>query len=479
VLRAGRQPSGGCDADCKSKVQKPKSEIPAQAGAGPALALRSDGANRITNLGYVYDAAGNLLMDNVNCYSYDAENRLAAVAPETSPGSDVCGAVTMSYLYDPAGHRVAKLQNGAIVKEFYYDTAGQEIAETNGSGALQRAEIFAGGRHLATWTNNATYFNYADWLGTERVRTNSSGTVCQTITSLPFGDGEATSGNCSPTPNFFTGKERDSESNLDYFGARYFSSNLARFVTPDWAAKPTTVPYAEFGDPQSLNLYQYMRDNPLGGVDADGHCWPPSACAEALMAAVNHAQSWVQNEATASGHSSLAAAATFESGVARDMINGVASLGTVGRASGALIDSGTTTQKIVAASEDLGKAGGIALIGAGIAGGLTSSTSATTTVTHFTDDATAQAITDSGGVLYRGTYVTTPGEVPAGATSTQVERLLEIGPGKGQNSITFDTPNSNLMSPENGPTTSGGARQFRLKGPTRIDPWKFKKTDGQ
>jgi len=66
---------------------------------------------------------------------------------------------------------------------------------------------------------------------------------------------------------------------------------------------------------------------------------------------------------------------------------------------------------------------------------------------------------------------------PVGASGSEVEGLLEIGPGKGANSVTFDTPNSNLGVPENGPTTSGGAQQFQLKEPTRIDPTKFKKTN--
>jgi hypothetical protein len=73
--------------------------------------------------------------------------------------------------------------------------------------------------------------------------------------------------------------------------------------------------------------------------------------------------------------------------------------------------------------------------------------------------------------------VTTPGEIPADATSGQVESLLEIGPGKGANSVTFQTPTSNLTTPENGATTSGGAAQYQLKDPTPIDPTKFKKTD--
>ena len=55
------------------------------------------------------------------------------------------------------------------------------------------------------------------------------------------------------------------------FGARYYGSSLGRFMTPDWAAKPTTVPYANFGNPQSLNLYSYLENNPTTTVDPDGH----------------------------------------------------------------------------------------------------------------------------------------------------------------------------------------------------------------
>jgi hypothetical protein len=47
-------------------------------------------------------------------------------------------------------------------------------------------------------------------------------------------------------------------------------------MSPDWAAKEEPVPYATFDDPQSLNLYSYVRNNPLTRVDADGHC--PDAC---------------------------------------------------------------------------------------------------------------------------------------------------------------------------------------------------------
>ena len=71
----------------------------------------------------------------------------------------------------------------------------------------------------------------------------------------------------------FTGKERDSESGLDTFGARYYASNVGRWISADWAQKPEAVPYSKLDDPQSLNLYEYVGNNPLSKADADGH-WP-------------------------------------------------------------------------------------------------------------------------------------------------------------------------------------------------------------
>jgi RHS repeat-associated protein len=69
----------------------------------------------------------------------------------------------------------------------------------------------------------------------------------------------------------FTGKERDTETGLDFFLARYYSGAQGRFTSLDWSAKPQPVPYADFADPQTLNIYLYVRNNPLGSADADGH----------------------------------------------------------------------------------------------------------------------------------------------------------------------------------------------------------------
>jgi RHS repeat-associated protein len=69
----------------------------------------------------------------------------------------------------------------------------------------------------------------------------------------------------------FTGKERDAESGLDNFGARYMSSTMGRFMSPDYSDDPVPVPYASLGDPQSLNLYAYAGNNPMTFADEDGH----------------------------------------------------------------------------------------------------------------------------------------------------------------------------------------------------------------
>jgi RHS repeat-associated protein len=69
----------------------------------------------------------------------------------------------------------------------------------------------------------------------------------------------------------FTGKERDQESGNDYFGARYYASTMGRWLSPDWSAKVEPVPYSKLDDPQTLNLYAYVTNNPLTRADADGH----------------------------------------------------------------------------------------------------------------------------------------------------------------------------------------------------------------
>jgi RHS repeat-associated protein len=168
------------------------------------------------------------------------------------------------YTYDAEGRRASK-----NAYTYLYDLAGHAVAELNG-GTWDRSEVYAAGRHLATYSGSTTYFPHVDWLGTERVRTNTAGNIVETCTSLPFGDGQSCTGT-DVSPNHFTGKQRDTETNLDDFPARYYSSTEGRWLSPDWSAVPVAIPYASLYNPQTLNLYDYVGDDPTNHADPDGH----------------------------------------------------------------------------------------------------------------------------------------------------------------------------------------------------------------
>jgi uncharacterized protein RhaS with RHS repeats len=94
---------------------------------------------------YSYDAAGNLLHDATHTYAYDAENRIIQV--DGTPGN--CSTATACYVYDAMGRRIREIVASVSV-DYLYDLAGHQITELSSTGAWNRGEIYAGGRHLAT-----------------------------------------------------------------------------------------------------------------------------------------------------------------------------------------------------------------------------------------------------------------------------------------------------------------------------------------
>jgi RHS repeat-associated protein len=119
-------------------------------------------------------------------------------------------------------------------------------------------------------------YYHQDHLGSSAVVTDSAGAVMEEVVYLPFGAprGEFET-RSNREPYEFAEKERDQESGLDYFEARYLSGPLSRFITPDPKyADPDKLSSREFGAflfrPQEINLYMYAADNPFHYVDPSG-----------------------------------------------------------------------------------------------------------------------------------------------------------------------------------------------------------------
>jgi RHS repeat-associated protein len=214
---------------------------------------------------YLYDAAGNMTFNATpptQTYTYDQENRLT-------------GAAGYTYTYDGDGNRVRK-SNGNLAANgtLYWEMTPGVVAETDLAGTTKSEYIFFDGERVARrdGVNGAggVFYYFSDHLKTASVITDSAGVIKAESDYYPWG-GELQFVNNDSNDYKFTGKKRDIETGLDYFGARYYSNGLGRWVSADWSATPVPVPYADFHDPQSLNLYAYVRNIPTTRFDLDGH----------------------------------------------------------------------------------------------------------------------------------------------------------------------------------------------------------------
>jgi RHS repeat-associated protein len=219
-------------------------------GPNPTI---SQSTNRIASgQNYGYDSAGNLTSDpttNANGVVYDGENRQTQYTKT--------GQATNYYYYDGDGHRIKKIDSSGTTV-FVYNAGGQLIAEYTAGNP----------------SSGGTSYLTGDHLGSTRVVMRSDGTTTR-HDFLPFGEelqagiGGRTTGQGYVADNVrqkFTQKERDNESGLDYFLARYYSSAQGRFTSVD----PITMKKARLIDPQRFNLYCYTRNNPLKYIDPDG-----------------------------------------------------------------------------------------------------------------------------------------------------------------------------------------------------------------
>ena len=141
-----------------------------------------------------------------------------------------------------------------------YVFSGSKVMAEYVNGALSKEYVYAGSTLLATHAGANTTYSYPDHLSA-RVEANQNGTITRTFGNYPFGETWYETGTASKWK--FTSYERDSESGLDYAIFRYHSTNLGRFMSPDPLA-------GNIGNPQSLNRYSYVLNDPVNLVDPLG-----------------------------------------------------------------------------------------------------------------------------------------------------------------------------------------------------------------
>lgn len=201
-----------------------------------------------------YDLNGNLVKGDGRYYEYNDANQLARVRQ----GNDQTGPVIAEYFYDSGGQRVKKIENGVTT---YY--VGKHFEkQVGGANAGNTSYYFGeGGERVAKKDQAGNIFYYhLDHLDGINAVTDSAGTLVSKTDYLPFGDVRA--GSSGTEKYTYTGKEKD-KTDLYYFNARYNSPEFRHFTQAD-IAEP------DYGDPQDLNRYAYVGNNPLSYVDYDG-----------------------------------------------------------------------------------------------------------------------------------------------------------------------------------------------------------------
>jgi RHS repeat-associated protein len=210
--------------------------------------------NRISNVngvGYTYDAAGNVTNDGTHSYIYDSENRLVSVD----------GGATAQYSYDHQNRRWKKV-TGATSTHYVWQ-GSQVMAEHNAStGAVLVDYVYSGSRMIAKVEAGVTRYYLSDRLSV-RVMMDGSGNVLGRQWHLPFGEDFAESG--SQQKQHFTSYERDAESGTDYAVNRQYHQGGGRFNRPDSYAGSYNL-----GNPQSLNRFTYVLNDPVGNADPSG-----------------------------------------------------------------------------------------------------------------------------------------------------------------------------------------------------------------
>jgi RHS repeat-associated protein len=224
----------------------------------------SASSNKILDTGWTYDAAGNIIVSPyAPSITYDAENRQVAFCSQLSQGTCTPAGLTQ-YVYDGSGQRVQKVTSSGTVT-YLYDAFGNLAAEYGGTPSAYGTQ-YVTGDHLtstrlvmpgsASQVVSGTGIERHDYYPFGYEPAYGTGTDWRTA-AMGYGP--------STIRQKFTGQERDSESTLDFFQARYYSGPQGRFASVD----PGNAG-ASLMNPQSWNGYSYVSNGPMTYTDPDG-----------------------------------------------------------------------------------------------------------------------------------------------------------------------------------------------------------------
>jgi RHS repeat-associated protein len=204
---------------------------------GHAHLVGSTGSGRT----FAADANGNITNDGLRSITYNYDNMPTAVN-------------TTSFVYDGNMTRLKKSSPGRST--IYID----KLYEcTNG---LCAKFIFAGDTRIAMKTGTEIKFYHPDHQGSTSVVTDAVGNKIDELSYLPFG--ETRTGIASSVSHRYTGQELDGETGLYNYNARLYDPETGRFLTADSIVPDPT-------NPQSLNRYSYVLNNPTNLIDPTGH----------------------------------------------------------------------------------------------------------------------------------------------------------------------------------------------------------------
>lgn len=219
---------------------------------------------------FVYDENGNMKSDGIRTYDYDAENRLIKVTQ---------GASVWNYEYDYLGRRIRKSGTGISDTKFVYD-GWNSIAELNGGGTLGRKFAWgldasgslqgAGGVGglLTLDTGSVQYLPIYDASHNVVGLYDGSGTLAAAYEYDPFGNLQRSAGGYSDANPFrsatkYTDTKNvgagEQETGLIYYGHRFYSAQLGRFINRD--------PIEESG---GTNLYGFCANDGVNRYDVYG-----------------------------------------------------------------------------------------------------------------------------------------------------------------------------------------------------------------